>query len=148
MTIWMPGLRAPSFWGPEEPLHRHQETSFLCYMQEPLCRGAGEPHSYWVPKAHECFSSPWYNNSLYVIAILIELTKLIFLNCFSCHKRFTSLAPQQVKDDKNAKLPMRTILTLDELKVSIDCVRYLFESGHFLMCVDDLFVQFWNRIVQ
>jgi len=47
-----------------------------------------------------------------------ELTFFTQKEILHCHKRFTSLAPQQVKDDKNAKLPMRTILTLDELKVN------------------------------
>ena len=46
---------------------------------------------------------------------------------YSCHKRFAYLDPDSVKQNKNAKLPMRTIMTLDELKVRILSLLLTFE---------------------
>lgn len=57
------------------------------------------------------------------VCFILCISHLTFL-C-SCHKRFAYLDPEAVKVNKNAKLPMRTIMTLDELKVRILFLLFL-----------------------
>eukprot|EP00795_Rhopilema_esculentum_P007548 gene7548-13333_t len=47
-----------------------------------------------------------------------ELTFFTQKEILHCHKRFNSLDPDAVREDRNAKLPMRKIMNLDELKVN------------------------------
>ena len=53
---------------------------------------------------------------------------LLLLIIFSCHKRFANLDPVAVKQDKNAKLPMRTVMAIEELKVQF--------SIYFVKCTN------------
>lgn len=57
---------------------------------------------------------------------------MIFVEIYSAHQKFKSLAPEKVGHSKNAKLPMNKILQYPELSVNPfgDRICKVFSSSH------------------